>query len=211
MEIGTQRKVSIGTPMPAVVRHPYRYYDDAYNGGHNISQVNRVDQETGLHLMQGHPSPSGNWVTQEGTTSSEQRSYFGHSPLPGVSPMRRSLSGTIVHDGVARGWKEAELAHQYSSKGPAHRTLMRMNNRQIQHQRMGNITIQWQQASSGGSTMTAGGQYPSPIRRAGSVHSLKSVGRGADVCDTMANGRDISGGWDPTASSIVIIYYNNYR
>lgn len=194
MEIGTQRKVSIGTPMPAVVRHPYRYYDDTYNGGHKISQVTRVDQETGLHLMHGQSSPSGNWVTQDGMNSSEHRSYFGHSPLPSASPIRRSLSGTLVHDGVGRGWKEAELAQQYSSKGPAHRTLMRMNNRQLQHQRMGNSTIQWQQASAGGSTMMAGGQYPSPIRRAGSVHSLKSVGRGVDVSDTMADGRDISGG-----------------
>lgn len=192
--MGTQRKVSIGTPMPAVVGHPYRYYDDTFNGGHNISQVNRVEQEAGLQLMQGQPSSSGNWVTQEGMTSSEQRSYYGHSPLPSVSPMRRSLSGTLVHDGIGRGWKEAELVHQYSSKGPAHRTLMRMNNRQMQQQRMGNSTTQWQQASAGGSTMMAGGQYPSTIRRAGSVHSLKSVGRGVDVCDAASDGRDISGG-----------------
>ncbi|GAA6100608.1 plakophilin-3 isoform X2 [Tachysurus ichikawai] len=190
VEMGTQRKVSLGTPMPAVVGNPYRYYDGSYNGGHHIGQVNRVEQE----VMQGQPSPSGNWVTQEGMTSSEHRSYYGHSPLPSVSPMRRSLSGTLVHDAPGRGWKEAELAHQYSSKGPAHRTLMRMNNRQTQQQRMGSNTIQWQQASAGGSTMMAGGQYPGMIRRTGSVHSLKSVGQGMDVCDALASGRDISGG-----------------
>ncbi|KAK2819829.1 hypothetical protein Q7C36_021475 [Tachysurus vachellii] len=190
VEMGTQRKVSLGTPMPAVVGNPYRYYDGSYNGGHHIGQVNPVEQE----VMQGQPSPSGNWVTQEGMTSSEHRSYYGHSPLPSVSPMRRSLSGTLVHDTPGRGWKEAELAHQYSSKGPAHRTLMRMNNRQTQQQRMGSNTIQWQQASAGGSTMMAGGQYPGMIRRTGSVHSLKSVGRGMDVCDALASGRDISGG-----------------
>ncbi|XP_060715688.1 plakophilin-3 [Tachysurus vachellii] len=190
VEMGTQRKVSLGTPMPAVVGNPYRYYDGSYNGGHHIGQVNPVEQE----VMQGQPSPSGNWVTQEGMTSSEHRSYYGHSPLPSVSPMRRSLSGTLVHDAPGRGWKEAELAHQYSSKGPAHRTLMRMNNRQTQQQRMGSNTIQWQQASAGGSTMMAGGQYPGMIRRTGSVHSLKSVGRGMDVCDALASGRDISGG-----------------
>ncbi|KAK3528207.1 hypothetical protein QTP86_025118 [Hemibagrus guttatus] len=188
VEMGTQRKVSLGTPMPAVVGNPYRYYDDTYNEGHHIGHVNRVEQE----VLQGQPSPSGNWVTQEGMTSSDQRSYYGHSPLPGVSPMRRSLSGTLVHDAGGRGWKEAELAHQYSSKGPAHRTLMRMNNRQMQHQRMGNSTMQWQQA--GGSTMMAGGQYPGMIRRTGSLHSLKSVGRGVDVSDALTSGRDISGG-----------------
>ncbi|XP_047671572.1 plakophilin-3 isoform X1 [Tachysurus fulvidraco] len=190
VEMGTQRKVSLGTPMPAVVGNPYRYYDGSYNGGHHIGQVNRVEQE----VMQGQPSPSGNWVTQEGMTSSEHRSHYGHSPLPGMSPMRRSLSGTLVLDAPGRGWKEAELAHQYSSKGPAHRTLMRMNNRQTQQQRMGSNTIQWQQASAGGSTMMAGGQYPGMIRRTGSMHSLKSVGRGMDVCDALASGRDISGG-----------------
>ncbi|MCJ8747295.1 hypothetical protein PDJAM_G00151780 [Pangasius djambal] len=209
VEMGTQRKVSLGTPMPAVVGQPYRYSDDTYNGGHLIGQVNRVEQEAGLQLMQGQPSPSGNWVTQEGMTSSEHRSYYGHSPLPSVSPMRRSLSGTIVHDGNGRGWKEAELAHQYSSKGPAHRTLMRMNNRQTQHQRMGNSTIQWQQASAGGSTMMAGGQYPSTIRRAGSVHSLKSVGRGVDVCDAVVDGRDIPGGIHSLDMSTAVSYLSS--
>lgn len=194
VEMGTQRKISLGTPVPAVVGNPYRYYDATYNGGHHIGQVNRMEQEAGLQVMQGQPSPSGNWVTQEGMTSSEQRSYYGHSPMPSVSPIRRSLSGTLVHDAIGRGWKEAELAHQYTSKGPAHRTLMRMNNRQSQHQRMGNSTIQWQQASAGSSPMMAGGHYPGLIRRTGSVHSLKSVGRGVDVCDALANGRDISGG-----------------
>ncbi|KAG7315145.1 hypothetical protein KOW79_021233 [Hemibagrus wyckioides] len=188
VEMGTQRKVSIGTPVPAVVGNPYKYYDDTYNEGHHIGQVNRVEQE----VLQGQPSPSGNWVTQEGMTSSDQRSYYGHSPLSSVSPMRRSLSGTLVQDAGGRGWKEAELAPQYSSKGPAHRTLMRMNNRQMPHQRMGNSTIQWQQA--GGSTMMAGGQYPGMIRRTGSMHSLKSVGRGVDVSDALTSGRDISGG-----------------
>lgn len=194
VEMGTQRRISLGTPMPAVVGNPYRYYDGTYNGGHHIGQVNRVEQEAGLQLMQGQPSPSGTWVTQEGMTSSEQRSYYGHSPLPSVSPMRHGLSGTLVQDSIGRGWKEAELAQQYSSKGPAHRTLMRMNNRQMQQQRMGNSTIQWQQASAGGSTMMAGGQYSSTIKRAGSVHSLKSVGRGVDVCDAVSDGKDISGG-----------------
>lgn len=194
VEMGTHRRISIGTPVPAVVGHAYKYYGDTHNGGHYIGQVNRVEQEASLPLMQGQHSPSGNWVNQEGMTSSEHRSYYGHSPLSSVAPMRRSLSGTLVHEGVGRGWNEADLAYQYASKGPAHRTLMRMNNRQTQHQRMGNSTIQWQQASAGGSTMMAGGQYPGSIRRAGSVHSLKSVGRGVDVSDAMADGRDISGG-----------------
>ncbi|XP_053348416.1 plakophilin-3 [Clarias gariepinus] len=209
VEMGTHRRISIGTPVPAVVGHAYKYYGDTHNGGHYIGQVNRVEQEASLPLMQGQHSPSGNWVNQEGMTSSEHRSYYGHSPLSSVAPMRRSLSGTLVHEGVGRGWNEADLAYQYASKGPAHRTLMRMNNRQTQHQRMGNSTIQWQQASAGGSTMMAGGQYPGSIRRAGSVHSLKSVGRGVDVSDAMADGRDISGGMHSLDISTAVSYLSS--
>ncbi|KAI5088701.1 plakophilin-3-like [Silurus meridionalis] len=208
VEMGTHRRISIGTPVPAVVGNPYRYCDVSYNGGHSIGQVNREEQEAGLQF-QGQPFPRGNWVTPEGMSSSEHQSYYGHSPLPAVSPMRRSLSGTLEHDSIGRGWKEAELAHQYSSKGPAHRTLMRMNNRQVQHQRMGNSTIQWQQASGGGSTIMAGGQFPNTIRRAGSVHSLKSVGRGVDVSDTVADGRDISGGIHSLDMTTAISYLNS--
>ncbi|KAM9493233.1 plakophilin-3 isoform 1-T2 [Clarias gariepinus] len=209
VEMGTHRRISIGTPVPAVVGHAYKYYGDTHNGGHYIGQVNRVEQEASLPLMQGQHSPSGNWVNQEGMTSSEHRSYYGHSPLSSVAPMRRSLSGTLVHEGVGRGWNEADLAYQYASKGPAHRTLMRMNNRQTQHQRMGNSTIQWQQASAGGSTMMAGGQYSGSIRRAGSVHSLKSVGRGVDVSDAMADGRDISGGMHSLDISTAVSYLSS--
>uniref|UniRef100_A0A4W4E4N7 Plakophilin 3b n=1 Tax=Electrophorus electricus TaxID=8005 RepID=A0A4W4E4N7_ELEEL len=159
VEVGSQRRISQGIPMPAPRQS----------------------------------SPTHNWLTQDGVASLDHQGYYGHSTTPNI-PIRRTLSGTLAHEGIARGWREAELAHQYSFKGPAHRTITRMNNRQLQNQRMSNSSMQWQQVSTGGSTTMAGGHYQSGMRRAGSVHSLKSVGRGADVCDVMADGGDVSGG-----------------
>ncbi|KAK1802204.1 hypothetical protein P4O66_021869, partial [Electrophorus voltai] len=204
VEVGSQRRISQGIPMPAVVGRPYQFYDDMYIGSHHGGQthatesraVSRVEQEAasvGLQMQPRQSSPTHNWLTQDGVASLDHQGYYGHSTTPNI-PIRRTLSGTLAREGIARGWREAELAHQYSFKGPAHRTITRMNNRQLQNQRMSNSSMQWQQVSTGGSTTMAGGHYQSGMRRAGSVHSLKSVGRGADVCDVMADGGDVSGG-----------------
>ncbi|KAI4900041.1 hypothetical protein NFI96_028141 [Prochilodus magdalenae] len=220
VEMGTQRtRISHGVPMPAVVGRPYALYDDTYVGGHYSGQghamesreVNRAEQEAvslGLHTLQRQPSPMANWMMQEGLGSTEHHAHYGHSTLPSSSPMMRTLSGTLARDGINRGWREAELAHQYSFKGPAHRTITRMNNRQMQHQRLQNSSMQWQQVATGGSSAVAGGHYQSTMRRAGSIHSLKSVGRGVDVADAGADGTtgsDIQGGINsldmPTAVS----------
>ncbi|XP_017559028.1 plakophilin-3 isoform X1 [Pygocentrus nattereri] len=207
VEMGTQRsRISHGVPMPAVVGRPYAFYDDTYVGGHYAGQTHtgesreiiRAEQEAaslGLQSLPRQPSPMANWMTQEGMASTDHHSYYGHSTLPSASPMIRSLSGTLAREGINRG-REVELAQQYSFKGPAHRTITRMNNRQLQHQRLNNSSMQWQQVSSGGSSAMAGGHYQSTMRRAGSMHSLKSVGRGVDVCDAGADGMgsDIHGG-----------------
>ncbi|XP_062845582.1 plakophilin-3 isoform X2 [Trichomycterus rosablanca] len=205
VEVGTERRMSYGTPMPAVVGRPYGYYDDTYNTGHHSGQMHltesrmttQMEQEpvtTGLQTMSRHPSIRSNWAAQEGVAFSEQQPYYGQSSLPHPAPMSRTLSGTLTHNGLGRGWREAELTHQYSFKGPAHRTITRMNNRQLSHQRMGSSSMQWQQGSAGGNTMMAGGQYQNTMRRAGSVHSLRSVGRGMDVMDAGVDGSDIPGG-----------------
>lgn len=220
VEMSTHRsRISHGVPMPAVVVRPYEFYDDTYisshHGGHahtaESRTLSRMEQEAasmGLQTVPRQPSPTPNWVTQEGIASADHHSYYGHGTLPSTLPIRRTLSGTLARDGINRGWREAELAHQYSFKGPAHRTITRMNNRQLQHQRMTNNSMQWQQVSAGGSSAMAGGHYQSTMRRAGSVHSLKSVGRGVDVSDAVADGTtgsDIHGGWGNGLSILVFI------
>ncbi|RVE74916.1 hypothetical protein OJAV_G00026880 [Oryzias javanicus] len=119
-----------------------------------------------------------------------------------LGSMRRSLSGTLARDG--RCWQEEELPYQYAYKGPSHRTISRITNRQQLYQQQQNSAFgqegwvgngrgfhgagdawgaQWQQQTSRASQATAGRQY-APLHRAPSLRSLRSVGKGVDVMDT---------------------------
>uniref|UniRef100_A0A672NYT4 Plakophilin 3 n=1 Tax=Sinocyclocheilus grahami TaxID=75366 RepID=A0A672NYT4_SINGR len=168
VEMGTRHRISHGVPMPAVVGRPYMYHDDAHlSGSYNQMQtlesrtLSRAEQEAaamaGLTLQR-QSSPVGNWVAS-----------YGHSSSPNGVQRQRTLSGTLAREGYNTGWREAELANQYSFKGPSHRTISRINNRQVQH-------------------IMGAGHYQGTMKRAGSVHSMKSVGRGVDVYDGLADG-----------------------
>ncbi|XP_052418036.1 plakophilin-3 isoform X1 [Carassius gibelio] len=190
VEMGTRHRISHGVPMPAVVGRPYMYHDDAHlNASYNQMQtletraLSRTDQEAaamaGLTLQR-QPSPVGNWVAS-----------YGYSSPPNVVQRQRTLSGTMAREGYNTGWREAELANQYSFKGPSHRTISRMNNRHVQQQqqqRLSSSSMQWQQMSTGGTSMMGAGHYQGAMKRAGSVHSMKSVGRGVDIYDGLADG-----------------------
>uniref|UniRef100_A0A8C2WQS2 Plakophilin 3 n=1 Tax=Cyclopterus lumpus TaxID=8103 RepID=A0A8C2WQS2_CYCLU len=90
--------------------------------------------------------------------------------VPPLGTLRRSLSGTLAQD---RGyWQEEELPCQYTYKGPSHRTISRITNRQ-QHYH------QQQQASHGMGTA----QCQASLHRAASLRSLRSVGKGVDILD----------------------------
>ncbi|XP_070762875.1 plakophilin-3-like [Enoplosus armatus] len=129
----------------------------------------------------------------------ENASYLITVPPPGA--LRRSLSGTLAQD---RGyWQEEELPHQYTYRGPSHRTISRITNRQQQHQQQ----QQQQQQSSAFSPegwagagrgvpiagdswgaqwqqhVSRAGQYQASLHRAASLHSVRSVGKGMDVLD----------------------------
>lgn len=115
--------------------------------------------------------------------------------LPPSGTLRRSLSGTLAQD---RGYsQEEELPYQYTYKGPSHRTISRITNRQ-QHYQGSNFLqegwggtgrvipiagngwgTQWQQHVS----RSNHGQYQAPLHRAASLHSVRSVGKGVDVMD----------------------------
>ncbi|KAL0189011.1 hypothetical protein M9458_016110, partial [Cirrhinus mrigala] len=194
VEMGTRHRISHGVPMPAVVGRPYMYHDDAHLiGSYNQMQtsesrtLSRTEQDAaamaGLSLQR-QPSPVGNWMAS-----------YGHSSSPNASQRQRTLSGTLAREGFSTGWREAELANQYAFKGPSHRTISRINNRQVQQQqqqqqqqRLSSSSVQWQQMSTGGTSMMGAGHYQGTMKRAGSVHSMKSVGRGVDVYDGLADG-----------------------
>ncbi|XP_051558503.1 plakophilin-3-like isoform X1 [Myxocyprinus asiaticus] len=191
VEMGTQHRISRGVPMPAVVGRPYMLQDETHVSGSYTNQMPTMDSRTmrrteqeaasiGMHTLQHHSSPVANWMPS-----------YGQSPSPNVVHKQHTLSGTLAPEGFSRGWRESEFAHQYSFKGPSHRTISRINNRQVpqqQQQKMGGSSMHWQQMSTGGSTLLGAGHYQGTIKRAGSVHSMKSVGRGVDVCDGLADG-----------------------
>ncbi|KAK9971691.1 hypothetical protein ABG768_025045 [Culter alburnus] len=191
VEMGTRQRISHGVPMPAIVGRPHMYHDDSHlSGCYNQMQtsesrtLNRTEQEMsamGGLTLQRQPSPVANWMTS-----------YGHSPSPNAVHRQRTLSGTLAREGFNTGWREAELANQYSFKGPSHRTINRINNRQVQQQqqqqRLSGSSLQWQQMTTGGTSLMGAGHYQGTIRRAGSVHSMKSVGRGVDVYDGLADG-----------------------
>ncbi|KAF3833211.1 hypothetical protein F7725_026876, partial [Dissostichus mawsoni] len=132
-------------------------------------------------------------------TPPENPCYSISMPPPGT--LRRSLSGTLAQD---RGLfqQEAELPSQYTYKGPSHRTISRITNRQ-QHSQQQSAAFgqegwggtgrgvpmagdgwgtQWQQHVSRANHVSGNGLYLAPIRRTASTHSVR-VGRGVDILD----------------------------
>ncbi|XP_027870203.1 plakophilin-3 [Xiphophorus couchianus] len=118
--------------------------------------------------------------------------------VPPPGSLRRSLSGVLAQE---RGpWQDEELPYQYTYKGPSHRIINRITNRQQYYQQhssalgpeawLGNgrgftsagdsMTGQWQHHASRTNHATA--QY-AQLHRAASLRSLRSVGKGADIMD----------------------------
>lgn len=129
----------------------------------------------------------------------ENTSYSTTMPPPGT--LRRSLSGTLAQ---GRGyWQEEELPHQYTYKGPSHRTISRITNRQQHYQQQSSAFgqdgwvgpgrgvpmagdgwgTQWQHHMSRCGHVLGTGQYQAPLHRAASLRSVRSVGKGVDVLD----------------------------
>uniref|UniRef100_A0A3Q1BET5 Plakophilin 3a n=1 Tax=Amphiprion ocellaris TaxID=80972 RepID=A0A3Q1BET5_AMPOC len=116
------------------------------------------------------------------------------------SPMRRSLSGTLSRGG-GMSMGGTEIVQQQSFKGPAHRTISRITNRNRMSMGSMSGTMQQPAMSSSGSTYGGGGgggggfivssgsqgnlvmQRPGTLSRAMSIKSMHSVGRGMDIFD----------------------------
>lgn len=129
----------------------------------------------------------------------ETTTYRITEPSPGT--LRRSLSGILAQE---RGFcQEEELPYQYTYKGPSHRTISRIANRQQHYQQQGSafgqegwvgtgrgVQVagdgwgnQWQKHVSRTNQVVGMGQYQAPLYRAPSVRSVRSVGKGVDVLD----------------------------
>ncbi|KAK2842377.1 hypothetical protein Q5P01_012577 [Channa striata] len=201
------------------------YREDIRMGSYQSGarQQNRMDPEiVSMHSMRqqsmqgGGPwivdgSDAGSLVSDRDATYSRQYSQStvngytsqvrqggGAMTLP--TPMRRTLSGTLSRGaGMAGG--ETEITQQHSFKGPAHRTISRITNRNRMSMGSTAGTLQ-HQMSSGGSTYGGGDrvdrgfvasavssgsqgniymQRPGTLSRAMSVKSVHSVGKGMDI------------------------------
>ncbi|XP_030580033.1 plakophilin-3-like isoform X2 [Archocentrus centrarchus] len=125
-------------------------------------------------------------------------------PAPPPGTLRRSLSGILAQE---KGyWHEEELPQQYTYKGPSHRTISRITNRQQQYQQHQQSSSYGQEGWMGnGKGIPAGGdtwgtqwhqqhhhqqqqqqhvsRTSANLHRAASLRSLRSVGKGVDVFD----------------------------
>ncbi|XP_042609612.1 plakophilin-3a [Cyprinus carpio] len=98
--------------------------------------------------------------------------------------MKRSLSGTLATGGGGGGMEQEVYIKQQSFKGPAHRTISRINNRQTS--RASNMSSSmYGSAGFSGSQGNLAMMQQGRLSRAGSVRSMHSVGRGKDVFDGM--------------------------
>lgn len=181
----------------------------------------RMDPETlSVHALRQHTaqvnpwmvdgSDAGSFVSDRDATFSRQYAQSavngyttqmrqGGGTMTFQAPMRRSLSGTLTRGGGMTGG-EAEIIQQHSFKGPAHRTISRITNRNRMSMGSMSGTLQ-HQISSGGSSyggdrvdrgfiapaMSAGSQGNLAMQRQGtlsramSIKSMQSVGRGMDI------------------------------
>ncbi|XP_047451986.1 plakophilin-3a isoform X2 [Mugil cephalus] len=202
------------------------YQEDLRMGGYQggTRQNRMMEAETmSMHSMR-QPLQVNSWVVDNsdaGSLMSERDATYGRqyaqSAINGYSgqmrqgggtmtypaPMRRSLSGTLSRGGGMTAGGQ-EIVQQHSFKGPAHRTISRITNRN--RMSMGGVPMGLQQQlSSGGSTYRGGAdmvdsgfmygtlqsgsqgnllmqqQRQGTLSRAMSVKSMQSVGKGVDV------------------------------
>ncbi|CAL8356618.1 unnamed protein product [Lota lota] len=190
--------------------------------------MGRGDPEViSLHAMRPHLAQTNSWMvdgSDAGSVISERDASLSRQYSQNVSngystqmrqtmqggsagyqaPMRRCLSGTLSRGtAMMGGGGEAEMAQQTSYKGPAFRTISRINNRN--RASMGSMsgasTLPQQMSCAGSYVGGAGGdrgfvlggmtsgsqsnmmQRQGTLSRAMSVKSMHSVGRGMDVYD----------------------------
>ncbi|XP_061891948.1 plakophilin-3a [Entelurus aequoreus] len=195
------------------------YREDAHMGTYqgNRHQTRMEPDIVSMHAMRQQTLPSNSWMVDGSDAASMMsdrdatfnRQYVqtngytsqmrqGGGSLAYQAPMHRSQSGTISR-GMGMAGGQVEMVQQ-SFKGPAYRTINRINNRN--RMSMGSMSGTLQRQMSGGSSMYAGGMdkvdmgFIGPgvssasqgnlamqrnLSRAMSVRSMQSVGRGADI------------------------------
>lgn len=157
------------------------------------------DQEA-TFSRQGTMNGYGTQMRQGGGNVAYQSQFQAQAPA-GVS-MLRSQSGTLTRGGTMTGGGSEILQQQYSFKGPAHRTISRITNRN--RMSVGSLSGTQMTNSAGNlmggrdqvdrgfivSTLGSGSQgnllqRQGNLSRSMSIRSMQSVGRGMDVFGQM--------------------------
>uniref|UniRef100_A0A3B4GWA2 Plakophilin 3 n=1 Tax=Pundamilia nyererei TaxID=303518 RepID=A0A3B4GWA2_9CICH len=161
-----------------------------------MGTMKRMDPEISTHSMQPMPMQMRGWGVDNsdaGSLVSERDATYGRSYAQSAvngyssqmmqgggssgfqSTMRRSLSGTLSRGGgVPAGG--TEIVQQQSFKGPAHRTISRITNRN-------RMSVGFMMSTISGSQGNLRMQRQGTMSRAMSVKSMQSVGRGMDIYD----------------------------
>ncbi|XP_034442909.1 plakophilin-3a isoform X1 [Hippoglossus hippoglossus] len=183
----------------------------SYHG--NTRPQPRMDSETlSMHTMRQQSLPINPWMvdaSDAGSIVSDRDATFnrqysqgtvngyssqkrqGGGTMTCMPSMQRSLSGTLQRGGGMTGG-EAEIVHQQSFKGPAHRTISRITNRNrlsmgsmsgSTYGRGGDVVDRGYIASGVGSASQGSlmMQRQGTLSRAMSTKSIQSVGRGMDI------------------------------
>ncbi|XP_069564325.1 plakophilin-3a isoform X2 [Brachyistius frenatus] len=198
------------------------YQEDMRMGGYqgSMRQSGMEPDTISMHSVRQQTVPMNTWMTDgsDGVSMASDRDATfnrqyaqssvndytsqvrqGGGTMTFGSSMPRSLSSTLTRGGGMTGGAE-EIVQQHSYKGPAHRTISRIANRN-NRMSMGSMsgTLQNQMTSSGSniggdrvdrgfivSTMSGSQgnllmQRPGTLSRAMSIKSMHSVGRGMDI------------------------------
>ncbi|KAF0041016.1 hypothetical protein F2P81_006914 [Scophthalmus maximus] len=190
------------------------YQDDLRMGSYqgSVRRPVRMDSESlSMHSMRQQPVPMNSWAVDNSdavSIVSDRDASFGrqysHGTFNGytsqmrqgggtmtfVPPMQQSLSGTLSRGGGMTGG-ETENVQQHLFKGPAHRTINRITNRN--RMSMGSMSGSTYRggdtvdrgfiasAVSSGSQGNLLQQRQGTLSRAMSSKSIHSVGRGMDI------------------------------
>uniref|UniRef100_A0A8C6UVI6 Plakophilin 3 n=1 Tax=Neogobius melanostomus TaxID=47308 RepID=A0A8C6UVI6_9GOBI len=181
-----EMKMSVHGPPPGMHR-PQNDLESA--SMHSMRLVNpwTVDDSDGASMASDRDAVFRSQYTQsQGNMNGYTTQARQAGPYPGS--MHRSLSGTLSREvGMGGGGQADMVAHQYSFKGPAHRTISRINNRNRTSMTSMSGTMQQPMSVGGGSVYSAGGDrvdrfmVQNTLPRTMSIKSIHSVGRGVDI------------------------------
>uniref|UniRef100_A0A3P9AZA9 Plakophilin 3 n=1 Tax=Maylandia zebra TaxID=106582 RepID=A0A3P9AZA9_9CICH len=177
-------------PVVVQVRDPPEM--KSYGHAQGFSSRSMINTPSRVMAVPTVPLPASGFSSRSAVDTTSRLTHKG--------TLRRSLSGILAQEKGC--WQEEELPQQYTYKGPSHRTISRITNRQQHYQQQQSSSLGQEGWVGNGRGVPTGGdtwgtqwhhqqqqqqQHVSrtsgTIHRAASLRSLRSVGKGVDVFD----------------------------